>query len=79
MTRPSLPYSLRGAVSVSRVLQPARLAALAAAIVASTAAADCGTVECWSDPAVGTACKCTQGATPPSCVDLGSCLAECPG
>lgn len=40
---------------------------------------DTGTVECWPDPAIdGWACKCTRGATPPTCVDLGSCAAECP-
>jgi hypothetical protein len=47
-------------------------------VAAVTPSCETPTVECWSDPAVGTACRCTQGVTPPSCTDLGSCLAECP-
>jgi hypothetical protein len=49
-----------------------------AALMLSLISCETPTVECWPDPAVGTACRCTQGVTPPTCVDLGTCLAECP-
>ena len=61
--------------SVTIVLAGALTGALAGA-----ASCDTPTVSCWPDEYAphGTACKCTRGATPPSCVDLGSCLKECP-
>jgi hypothetical protein len=56
---------------ISRILLA--LAMLAAAPLAC----ETSTVECWPDPATGTACRCTQGPTPPACTDLGSCILEC--
>lgn len=42
---------------------------------------DTPTVQCVEDVAApgGVACLCKRGTTPPSCVDLGSCLDVCPG
>lgn len=50
-----------------------------AALVLCQISCETPTVECVPDPGApsGTACRCTRSHTPPTCVDLGTCLAEC--
>lgn len=54
-----------------------RTIAVLVALASSLAGCETATVECVPDPATGTACRCTQGPTPPACTDLGSCILEC--